>query len=171
MTSPDASQLFVSLMMRHERALYRYIYSLLPSATDVDDVMQETALVLWKKFEEYDQTRDFEPWAIRVAYFQVLSWRKKVQRSRLVFSDELVELLGQEETFGSDPWKQKAELLDLCLQKLSREDREVIDARYTRNITLMELAKQRKESVHKLYKALDHMRGSLLQCVRQHLAS
>lgn len=171
MTNPpdDDSQLFVSLMMRHERAIYRYIYALLPSASDVDDVMQETALVLWKKFSDYDRSRNFEPWAIRTAYFQVLCWRKKVQRARLVFSDELVGLLGSEES-ETDPWQQKAEALELCLAKLSSNQRELIDARYDKKVTIIELAKKRQESAKKLYRELDRMRGSLLLCVQQQIA-
>ena len=87
---------FVRLLTRHERALYRYVVSLLPAAQEADDVMQDTATVLWKKFSDYDASRPFLPWAMRFAYFEVLKLRRRRGRNRLVFSDELMEKLADE---------------------------------------------------------------------------
>ena len=36
-------------------------------------------------------TAPFVPWAIRFAYLEVLKWRQKLAREKLVFSDALLE--------------------------------------------------------------------------------
>ena len=52
--------------------LYRYIYSLLPHYDDARDVLQETVLAVAGKFDEYDASRPFLPWACKFAYYKVL---------------------------------------------------------------------------------------------------
>ena len=46
---------------------------LVPHKEDVDDVLQQTATRLWAKWDEYDVDQPFTPWAIKFAYFEVLS--------------------------------------------------------------------------------------------------
>ena len=44
---------FVRLLMAHERQIFTYILTLLPHVADAEDVLQETSIVLWRKFPEY----------------------------------------------------------------------------------------------------------------------
>ena len=55
--------------------------------------MQQTALRLWEKFEQYDCDRPFVAWAIGFAYHEVLSWRQRQARNRLVFSEAILAQL------------------------------------------------------------------------------
>ncbi len=43
---------FVSLLARRDHAIRRFVRSLLPSRDGVEDVMQETALECWNKFDD-----------------------------------------------------------------------------------------------------------------------
>ena len=49
---PAKSTVFLPLFLKNERRLYAYILTLLPRRADADDVLQETSLVLWDKFDE-----------------------------------------------------------------------------------------------------------------------
>src|SRR3954466_8216638 len=80
---PGRSNLFLRLFLQHERRLYAYILALLPNRADPDDVLQEVSLVLWDKFRDEAPPDDFTAWGCRVAYFKVLDFRKKRQRSRV----------------------------------------------------------------------------------------
>ncbi len=60
---------FLRLFAEHEPALRVVVRSLLPTRTDASDVMQNVAVVLWRKFGEFDATRDFRKWAFGVARF------------------------------------------------------------------------------------------------------
>lgn len=164
----DPSSVFLSHMLRCQRSIRNYIFSLHPHAQDLDDLIQQTALTLWREFENYDASRDFLPWALRVSYFEVLRFRKKQSRDRLVFSDDFVELISNEfcEEVSSDPHRQA---LDTCLAKLDPKSREVLLARYTENVTVNSLAAKHHTSVHRLYHLLDSARSSLVACVRRHL--
>lgn len=160
-------ELFVRLLAKHENDIYRYVTSLMFNPSAVDDVMQEVALALWNKFAEYDRERPFIPWACRFAYFQVLKHRSRVGRSRLVFGDELVELLATDYEGEGELIRARREALDRCLGKLKELDRELVELRYGSDETMQAVAKERGISVHKLYHALDRIRRNLMLCTRR----
>src|SRR5438309_8365030 len=83
---PAKGKLFLRLFLQNERRLYAYILTLLPHRADADDVFQEASLVLWDKFDADHPPLDFAAWGCRIAYFKVLDFSKKRQRSRVLFS-------------------------------------------------------------------------------------
>ena len=74
---------FVQLFARHEPGLRSFLRSLLPTWEDVDEVMQQTCLVLWQKFGDFELGTDFGRWACTAARFEVLKYRRKMARDRL----------------------------------------------------------------------------------------
>ena len=58
------------MFLASEKELFRYISALVPCVTDAQDLVQQTALALWRKFEAYDPRQPFTPWACRLR-----SWR------------------------------------------------------------------------------------------------
>ena len=169
-SEPDRTSAFIPLIMESQRALKNYLYSLHPHADDLDDLFQETSLKLWQVFGEYDMSRPFLPWALRIAYFQVLRFRKERVRDRLVFPDNLVELLA-----GEAPPPGQADLvrscLNDCLETLSPRAREVLLSRYSLDSSISELARQTRRSAHVLYRLLEKSRGQVVNCLRRKLAS
>ena len=75
--------------------LYAYVLTLLPNRADADDVLQETSLVMWDKFDPADPPADFLAWARRVAYHKVLDFYKKSRRAdaRLEFDAQTASAL------------------------------------------------------------------------------
>ena len=71
----ESRRQFIRLMTRHERLVYGYILSLVPNWADADEILQETNIRLWEEFEKFETGTNFAAWAVRVAHFQVLTWR------------------------------------------------------------------------------------------------
>src|SRR5262245_42398981 len=92
---PAKVKLFLRLFLQNERRLYAYILTLLPNRADADDLLQEVSLVLWGKFDEQSPPDDFAAWGCRIAYFKVLDFYKKGRRSRVLFSQEVLERLAE----------------------------------------------------------------------------
>jgi DNA-directed RNA polymerase specialized sigma24 family protein len=63
---------FVRLFAAAQSEVLRYILALVPDLDDAQEVFQETAVDLWKTFDQYDPDCPFVPWACRFAYFQIL---------------------------------------------------------------------------------------------------
>lgn len=167
---PEPNRDFLALMMPNQRSIRNFIYSIHPEAGDLDDLMQDTAISLWEKFDTFDHSREFLPWAMRLAYFEVLRFRKKRSRDRLVFSDQLVEVLAGEapDAVPAEPVRQA---LESCLCQLDGRARDVIEARYGQGTSITDLAAARNESVHRLYRLLEKVRGLLVACVHRQLAA
>ncbi len=165
----DRSSGFLSQILQSQQDLRNYLHHLHPHAQDLDDLMQETCLKLWQEFEDYDPARPFLPWAMRIGYFQVLRFRKTRSRDRLVFSDELLEILSDEAPANGQVQVMRS-ALDDCLGKLTLRAREALLARYTQDSSIADLAQQRKQSVHALYRVLNHARSQLTACIRRQLA-
>ena len=71
-------------------AVSGYVRSLVRNRSMADEVLQETSLVLFRRFDEYDEQRPFVAWALGVARFQVLSLNRDAARSRVAFDTELL---------------------------------------------------------------------------------
>src|SRR5437764_1415933 len=93
--APAKGKLFLRLFLQNERRLYAYILTLLPHRADADDVLQEASLVMWDKFDEQHPPNDFTAWGCRIAYFKVLDFYKKRQRSRVRFSQVILERIAE----------------------------------------------------------------------------
>jgi RNA polymerase sigma-70 factor, ECF subfamily len=162
---------FARLLVSNDRELRRYIAMLVPRRDCVEEILQQTAAVLWEKFAEYDRKREFLPWAIRFAYFEVLNFRKNLARSRFVYSDEVLNALAQTREEISTELQHRRLALQHCLGKLPTEDRSLPERRYSDSSTVKALADETGRTVKALYRRLDRIRESIVACVNQRLAS
>jgi len=169
-SEPDRTSAFLPLIMGCQRELKNYLYSLHPHASDLDDLFQETSLKLWQVFAEYDSTRPFLPWALRIAYFQVLRFRKERSRDRLVFPDDLFELLADEPPVAGQGDVVRACLND-CLEKLTPRARGILLSRYSQNSSITAVARDTRQSVHALYRILEKARSQVVTCLHRQLAA
>lgn len=161
---------FLQLFAQHQRSVHAYIYSLVPSRVDADDVMQETSLVLWRKWGEFDPNRDFVRWACGIAFHEVLKLRRKVATNRCYFNDELLEKISAEAIRQSDELEGRHVALLSCLNKLGTRDRELIERRYQAKTTARQVASDLDRPASTVYKALARIRGALFDCVERTIA-
>ncbi|NNE90575.1 MAG: sigma-70 family RNA polymerase sigma factor [Verrucomicrobiales bacterium] len=161
----DSNSDFVRLWTRHQAEVGRYVYSMIPRSADAAEVLQDVSVLLWKKWDKYDPERPFVPWAIRFAYLEVLKWRQKLAREKLVFSDSLLELLHERHDEEAALMEVRRKALDSCLGKLTEQQRKWVSLRYGRHGAVKEEAEKTGISMHKIYYALEKIRTQLLDCV------
>jgi RNA polymerase sigma-70 factor, ECF subfamily len=170
-TEPVRSKLFLRLFLQNQRRLYAYILTLLPNRADADDVLQEASLVMWDKFDERQPPDDFAAWGCRIAYFKVLDFFKKRQRSRVRFSQAMLERLAETavEQTGTLQLDDRREALARCVEKLPPRDRDLLGRRFAEGATTQSAAAQVGRSVDAVYKALAKIRQALFDCVNRAL--
>lgn len=168
--NPARATEFTTLYTEHERRLYRLVASLLPSASDADDVMQETAKKLWQEFDRYRTDDPFLPWACAIARFEVLSFLKRQKAQRQYFSDDVVELLAADWGKRHSAREAQALALEHCVKKLSPHDRRMIHQRYEDGSSMKDLAERLDRTPNAIYKSLQRIRRALFDCVSQRLA-
>lgn len=173
MPSPDDSrhELFLRLFTANEAALRGFVRALVPTRADANDVMQETAIVLWRKFGEFATGDDFRRWAFGVARMKVLSWQRDAARDRHVFGEDTTALLaGEAETRANDMEAQR-EALHTCIEKLPNDQRRLVDAAYAPGVRIEQLALRTGQTAMALYKKLHRIRMTLVECTRRVLTS
>lgn len=165
------ADLVVQRLTEYQSVLYTYIYSLTADSDRAWDVLQETNRVIWKNAKDYDDRREFLPWAQAFAFNQIRTARKRQQRDRLVFGDELSL------NTISDHWQKhslavagdKTVALKYCLEGLPIEKRELIDQFYVNGETLVDLASGIGKSANSVAVQLHRIRKQLADCIRARL--
>ena len=166
----DRAEEFMALFTAHHRRLFRYILALLPRLHAAEDVLQETNLVLWRRFSEFRAGTDFYAWAARVAFLQVLSYRKSSRRQLLPLDEEVLEALADRSIESTDYLDAARDALQHCVQKLRADDSELISRRYISGQSGKKVAEELGRPQNSVYKSLGRIRQSLLECIRQTLA-
>jgi len=165
----DAHEQLVSLLTQAQKRLHAYIFTLLANADATQDVLQETNLVIWRKRDEYHRDMDFVGWACRIAYYQVLSYRRNRSRDRHLFSEALIENLAAMAEERSNRFDQRWHHLQHCLEQLPAHARTLIERRYTLGLSVNALAAQLGRSANTLAQTLCRLRKELLECVHRQI--
>src|SRR5882672_6523699 len=112
-----AQQRFLSLFLRSEREVFRYVAALVPHVADAEDIVQQTALMLWEKFAAYDPGQPFTPWACRFALNKTRQWIERKQRWQALLEGGLVEELAQRREELRPELEVRLKHLEGCLNK------------------------------------------------------
>jgi len=160
---------FLRLFAQHEGALRAFLRAMLTSREETAEAFQETSIILWEKFGEFDPSRDFKPWAFGIAKYKALARMRDRQRERIVFSDELVAQFADQSIASESRFLTQQEALDGCLRKLSAPLREIVLKAYAQGTRIDHLAESLGQTPMALYKKLHRIRRTLLECVNQSL--
>ena len=156
---------FLSLFLRSEREIFRYVSVLFPSLPDAEDIVQQTAVALWEKFDEYDPKLPFTPWACRFALNKARQWVERRHRWKRLLDEGLAEQLLRRREEIRPELDQRLTHLDECLRKLPRPQRELVEGYYHRREGVDQLALALERSVAATYKMLQRIRQSLQVCI------
>ena len=161
---------FVSLIAQHQRRLHLFILSLVPNPADAEDILQETNLVLWREFGNFELGTNFVAWSCRVAFHQVMAWRKRRQRDRLVFSESFLTAVSRELMESEDRQEERSQVLANCVERIPPHHRELLRLRYTEGASIEVIAQQAKRTTEAVYRMLSRIRQTLFDCTTRTLA-
>jgi RNA polymerase sigma-70 factor (ECF subfamily) len=157
---------FESLFAECEDDVQAYIFTLLPHWANAEDVLQRTRIVLWQKFAQFQPGSNFKAWALQVARYEVCNFRRRQRNDRLQFDDALVDSIAEVRTALADELEHRRTVLDDCVRKLRPTDRQIIRHCYGPKATTTKAAAERlHRPVNTLYKALQRIRRTLMECV------
>ncbi len=162
-----AQQQFLSLFLRSEREIFRYVSALVPNITDAEDIVQQTAIALWEKFDAYDPARPFTPWACRFALNKARQWIEQRQRWQALLEGGLAEEMMQRREALRPELEVRLRHLEGCLGKLPADQRSLVEGYYYHRTDIKLLSESSGRTVATAYKALQRIRQSLQICVER----
>ena len=163
--SNSAQQRFLSLFLRSEREIFRYVAALVPNMTDAEDIVQQTAFSLWEKFNDYDPVQSFMFWACRFALNKARQWIERRQRWQALLDFGLAEELAQRRQELQPEFELRLKHLEGCLRKLPEGQRSLVEGYYYERATIETLAQRTGRSEAATYKMLQRIRHALQACV------
>ena len=158
---------FADLLASHQPRLAAYIRSLTADEQAFRDILQETNVTLLKKSRDFQPGSNFTAWSFRVAYFEVLTWRRGKGRERLHFNNELVESIAGAYEKASASYDNRLEALAHCISQLPERQREIIQRRYLHTESVQEIAADLGFKPNAASQLLHRARTNLLKCINQ----
>jgi RNA polymerase sigma-70 factor, ECF subfamily len=167
-TSAEEIEEFETLFTQCEAEIQAYVFALLPHWSDAEDVVQRTRIILWQKFSQFEPGSNFKAWALQVARFEVGNFRRTQRNDRHFFDDKLVDSLADVRTSLVEELDRRRAVLDQCMRKLRPSDRQIIRHCYgPKATTTKDAAGRLNRPVNTLYKALNRIRRTLMECVQR----
>jgi RNA polymerase sigma-70 factor (ECF subfamily) len=163
----EETERFVRVFVEGQRQILRYILTLVPDIDDAHEILQETAVDLWRKFDRYDPAYPFAPWACRFALRRVLKHREQKARRVKCLSVESLTQIAAELSEKDGILEDRRRALETCLQRLCEADRLVVEHRYSREMSVATIAGITGRNTAALYKALQRIRRQLFECVNR----
>ncbi|MBN2211324.1 MAG: sigma-70 family RNA polymerase sigma factor [Sedimentisphaerales bacterium] len=161
---------FLDLYLPNIRRLYAFISCVVPNWSDVDDIFQQVTTIMWTKFEQFEAGTNFMAWAMKIAHYEVLMYRKKKRYTGLHFSEELIEQIVDRAKTSWQEQDNRKQALTACLKDLRENDRQLLQRRYEHNIAPRHLADVFGCSMDAIYQRLNRLHHRLLHCIRRRLA-
>lgn len=160
---------FVQLFSRTQRRLFLHILAQVSNPADAEEILQDTNVVIWSKFEQFQAGTNFIAWSFQIANYEVLKFRDKRRSSRLFFTDELSEVVAREAESMHDELDIRRAALHECLQKLRPKDRELIESRYAPGNKGKGVAEEIGRPINSVYQSFGRIRKALFECVNRRI--
>jgi RNA polymerase sigma-70 factor (ECF subfamily) len=166
---------FIVLLAKHERRVRGFVGTLVRQSEEIDEIVQQSCLTGWKKMQDFarvEQTldRDFARWLCTIARFEALGFVRKHRGSRLLFDTELVSKLADVQ-LSDERFDERREALQLCIEKLSDKQKDLVRRYYRADQSAAEIAGQDGVTRQAVFKALRLIRVALLDCVRRSMGT
>lgn len=137
---------------------------------DAEELLQDTAALLWEKFDTYEEGTNFGAWAICVAKNKALEFLRSQQRARMIFDDKIYTSISRTAEIVSLDAVERFNALDTCLNQLVEQDRRLLVLRYQQNVAVKEIARMMGRSLNGLYQSYSRIIELLRSCAKRKLA-
>src|SRR5262245_43000714 len=114
------------LVLKHRRVLAAFVRGLVWNGAEAEDLFQELGLAVTRATSVPEDPTAFVAFCRGVARNLAMHHARSRGRDRLVFDEELMELMDRafgEKDLESEVWSRRRSALGLCLEKLADDDR------------------------------------------------
>ena len=139
----DNIELFGVLIERYEVKIKRYARKFLSDKEDINDVVQEIFIKVYKNIESFDIKRKFSSWLYRIAHNELINALKKKKRKTLPLLnlDVFLPYYYKNEDLGEKIDKKRMqEIIDKCLGDLEFKYQEPIVLYYFEELSYKEIS-------------------------------
>ena len=156
--------------------LMAYARALLGNYAAAEDVVQETMLVVVKKFDQFQHGTSMLAWCRSIVRLEVLRLKQRNQRERTLAErllDDAIDAAFEEfqtarHRDDAESWR---EALQRCLQQVPERGRGVLKARFADELSYQQIGERVGMTIEAVRKALFRLKRQLRSCVETNLRS
>ncbi|MGD0094739.1 MAG: sigma-70 family RNA polymerase sigma factor [Planctomycetota bacterium] len=163
---------YAELIRRHQDRLRAALSFYCSSQAEVEERLQEAFVQAYAQLASYDTAVPFYPWLKGIAWNGLKMELRRLQTARRCNLDYLrcVRLAKLEQDPEGAEAEERAAALRLCLERLPQEQAALIQAKYSDNLPLQELAARMQTTTGALKVRLLRLRQALRTCILKQLA-
>ena len=150
--------------------VHGYLLTFTQNLEAARDLNQEVAVILWRKFDGYQDGTSFFAWAAKIARFEAMNWRRRHHRRCVQLSDDILDMLAAEAESVGEGYCDRTVALRSCLDTLPERQRKLIAERYTKRQPVGEIAGDQGSTASAIYKSLNRVHRALGKCINAKLS-
>jgi len=156
---------FDSELSKAQGRLFAFIFSAVLNKEDAKDVLQEVNLVLCRKQDQFDPSLgQFIHWAFAICRYQIMAFKTKKGRSRLVLSNELTESILDEQENLLEEFDIHKKALDICYTQLPSHMTEISKLWFKEEKSMKQISESVGRSVGAISATIHRLRLHLIKC-------
>ncbi|PQO30746.1 RNA polymerase subunit sigma-70 [Blastopirellula marina] len=174
MDSPEvdiARNAFVEKFAANQQRIFAFVVSLAPGWNEAEDIFQRVSVVLWRKWDEYDQEKEFQGWALGVARLEVLKHMSDVRRRREIIDIDAIKAVEARTLQVADEVGDRMAALRDCMLKLPHDQRSLVERCYAGIEKIKDIADTLELTSNSLYSRLKRIREALHECIDRKMAA
>jgi len=146
-----------------------YLNAVVPDFQEAEDLLQDVAVILLRKFPEYDAQRPFVAWAIGIAKREVLMARRQHARNFLSYHADLLERISETYEELAPELEARSRALRDCLRAIKGRASELLRLRYEESLKPNAIAARLGLAVIAVRVMLSRTRAALRDCIERKL--
>lgn len=154
--------------------LVAYARALLGNFSESEDAVQETMLVVVKKFDQFQEGTSMLAWCRSIVRLEVLRMKQRRRRERTLAErllDDAVDAAFEESQVfqqhdESETWRTA---LERCLARISERGRRILRARFIDGLSYRQIGERVGMSLEAVRKALFRSRKQVRECAESNL--
>lgn len=148
-------------------SLMAFVVASTPQFSDAEDLLQEVAAEVALRYDEYDNTRPFLPWALWIAKIKIADFYRGKRRDRVLFMGEAMDALADACSRVQQLMTEERDLLEYCLDQLTERSRRLLGLRYSDDLKPKQIATELGTSTGSVRVTLSRIRTTLMDCVQK----
>lgn len=168
---PHQAEQFAALWTAAQPTISAFIRTVIRDFQHADEVLQRVAVTLVRKYDQYDPSRPFGAWAIGVAKYEILYFRRERATDKHLFGDDIVEHIASRYELLAEEVDPVREALKNCLDELKGRSKKIIDLRYGSGMRSNAIAEAMMLSPGAVRMLLCRVREKLRRCIERHTYS
>ena len=172
---PDSTEqeiaAFSELVAANRSRVFGYIYAMLHNMSDAEDVYQQTTVLMWQKFAEFQPGTSFGSWSLKIAYYTIKNFQRSQSRKHVFFSDVVMEKVANSyRAIDEERSSERLQAMIDCVKRLPEKHQHILRLHYGENAPISQIAQWQGKSRAAVSMILSRLRRSLFECINSRLA-